>query len=69
MTLPFAAEHHGSDVGSAEKLGQDLADRIRERAEPFMMQPNPELSFDVAALGDDSGVVGTASIGQAKVLR
>jgi glucokinase len=55
--------------GLAEKLGQDLADRIREQAEPFMMQPNPELSFDVAALGDDSGVVGAASIGRPKVHR
>lgn len=55
--------------GMADKLGQDLADRIRERAEPFMMQPDPRLSFDVAALGDDSGVVGAASIGGAKVLR
>ena len=54
--------------GMAEKLGQDLADRIREQAEPFMMQPNPELSFDVAALGDDAGVVGAASIGRAKTV-
>ena len=55
--------------GMAEKLGQVLADRIRERAEPFMLQPDPELRFDVAALGDDSGVVGAASIGRAKVHR
>ena len=53
----------------AEKLGQDLADRIRERAEPFMMQPDPGLSFDVAALGDESGVVGAVSIVRAKCHR
>ncbi len=34
----------------------------------FMMQPDPELSLDVAALGDDSGVVGATSIAGRKFI-
>jgi glucokinase len=30
--------------GPAEKLGQDLADRIAAAAGPWMMQPNPDLA-------------------------
>ncbi len=33
-----------------------------------MMQPDPELSLDVAALGDDSGVVGATSIAGRKFI-
>lgn len=51
--------------GLAEKLGQDLADRIAAAAEPWMLTPHPALSFVTAALGDDSGVVGAASLGRA----
>lgn len=54
--------------GLAEKLGQDLADRIAAAAGPWMLQPSPELRFVVAELGDDSGVVGAASLGRAAVL-
>ena len=54
--------------GLAEKLGQDLADRIAALARPWMLQPSPDLRFAVAALGDDSGVVGAASLGRAAVL-
>lgn len=54
--------------GMPEKLGQDLADRIEAAARPWMLQPSPELRFTVAQLGDDSGVVGAASLGRALLL-
>jgi len=55
--------------GLAEKLGQPLADRIADAAGPWMLQPSPGLSFVVADLDDDSGVVGAAVIGRALVVR
>ncbi len=51
--------------GLAEKLGQDLADRIGEAARIRMLQPAPGLRFVTAALGDDSGLVGAAALGRA----
>lgn len=54
--------------GLAEKLGQDLADRIAEAAQPWMLQPSPDLTFVVSELADDAGVVGAASLGRALVL-
>ena len=51
--------------GLAEKLGQDLADRIAEATRPRMLQPAPGLRFVAAALGDDSGLVGAAALGRA----
>lgn len=54
--------------GLAEKLGQDLADRVADAARPWILQPSPDLRFVVAALGDDSGVVGAASLGRAQIL-
>ncbi|UZJ24872.1 ROK family protein [Rhodococcus antarcticus] len=54
--------------GLAEKLGQDLADRIGEAARPWMLRPSPELRIVVSALGDDAGVVGAASLGRAALL-
>lgn len=54
--------------GLAEKLGQELADRIAAAAEPWMLRPNPELRWVSAALGDDSGVVGAASLARAMVI-
>jgi len=54
--------------GLAEKLGQPLADRIEKAAEPWMLRPNPELAWVPAALGDDSGVVGAASLARAMVI-
>ncbi len=53
--------------GMAERLGQDLADRIAEQARPWILHPNPDLAYVVAALGDDSGVVGAASIAHARL--
>lgn len=54
--------------GLPEKLGQDLADRIAAAAQPWLLQPNPELSFVVSTLGDDAGVVGAASLARAAVV-
>lgn len=54
--------------GMAEKLGQDLADRIFEASRPWMLHPNPDLAFVVSALGDDAGVVGAASLARAEVI-
>ena len=54
--------------GLAEKLGQDLADRIGAAAEPWMLRPSPELAWVPAALGDDSGVVGAAALARAALL-
>ncbi len=54
--------------GLAEKLGQDLADRIEAAAVPWMLRPNPELRWLPAALGDDSGVVGAAELARAGVV-
>ncbi len=51
--------------GLAEKLGQDLADRIAVAAGSWMLRPNPGLAFVVSSLGDDAGVVGAASLGRA----
>jgi len=54
--------------GLAEKLGQSLADRIEAAAEPWMLRPNPELVWKPAALGDDSGVIGAATLARASVI-
>lgn len=51
--------------GMAEKLGQDLADRIGEAAGRWILHRSPDLEFVVAQLGDDSGIVGAASLGRA----
>jgi glucokinase len=54
--------------GIAEKLGQDLADRIAREAQRWILHANPDLKFVVAALGDDSGIVGAAAIGRARLI-
>ena len=54
--------------GMAEKLGQDLADRIKREARPWILHPSPKLKFVVSALGDDAGIVGAAAIGRARLL-
>lgn len=51
--------------GLAEKLGQGLADRVAAAAAPWMLRPNPDLTWVPAALGDDSGVVGAAALARA----
>jgi len=54
--------------GLAEKLGQNLADRLRSAAEPWMLQPNPDLKFVVSELEDDAGVVGAAVLARADLI-
>ncbi|MDC0434328.1 ROK family protein [bacterium] len=54
--------------GIAEKLGQDLADRIGLAAAPWMLHPNPELRWVSSSLGDDAGVVGAAALARASVV-
>lgn len=53
--------------GLAEKLGQDLADRIASSASQWMLQPSPTLSFVVSQLSDDAGVVGAAALARAAI--
>jgi len=54
--------------GLAEKLGQDLADRLHTAAKPWMLQPNPDLKFVVSELEDDAGVVGAAVLARAALI-
>lgn len=54
--------------GLAEKLGQQLADRLQAAASPWMLRPNPQLRWVAAALGDDSGVVGAAALARATAI-
>lgn len=54
--------------GLAEKLGQSLADRVKEAADPWMLRPDPELSWVPAALGDDAGVVGAAALARSDLI-
>ena len=54
--------------GLAEKLGQDLADRIRDEATPYVFLPSGGRDYVVAELEDDSGIVGAASLGRAALL-
>ncbi len=54
--------------GLAEKLGQDLADRLYAAAEPWMLQPSPDLKFVVSELEDDAGVVGAAVLARAALV-
>ena len=54
--------------GLAEKLGQSLADRIGTAAMPWILAPSPDLEFVAAALGDDSGIVGAAAVGRARLV-
>lgn len=51
--------------GLAEKLGQDLADRIGAASARWVLQPDPDRRFVVSALGDDAGIVGAASLARA----
>lgn len=50
--------------GIAEKLGQDLADAVAEHARPRILHDDADRAYVVAALGDDSGVVGAAWVGR-----
>lgn len=48
--------------GLAEKLGDDLADRVADAAEPSIIVPHDDLRVVVAKLGDDSGIIGAAAL-------
>ncbi len=48
--------------GMAGKLGQDLADRIAGAARPHSVRSIGHDQVRVAALGDDSGIVGAAEV-------
>lgn len=54
--------------GLAEKLGQDLADRIRVEAAPHAFASMDGREFVVAELEDDSGMVGAAALARAVVV-
>jgi glucokinase len=54
--------------GVAEKLGQDLADRIAEAARPWTLVHSDERTIVVAALGDDSGLIGAAALARATMM-
>ncbi|WP_186627726.1 ROK family protein [Rhodococcus sp. BP22] len=54
--------------GLAEKLGQDLADKLYKATRPWMLQPSPDLQFVVSELEDDAGVVGAAVLARAAVV-
>ena len=49
--------------GMADRLGHHLAERIADETRPWILHPNPALSSVVAALGDDSGIVGAGDAG------
>jgi glucokinase len=51
--------------GMADKLGQDLADRIAAAARPHAVRPVGDDLVVVAALGDNSGLVGAAHVARA----
>jgi glucokinase len=53
--------------GLAEKLGQDLADRVAKVAAPAIIVPSDDLRVVVAELGDDAGVVGAAALARAAI--
>jgi glucokinase len=48
--------------GLAEKLGQDLVDRIAAATRPYLLVPGADRSFVLAKLGDDAGAVGAAAL-------
>lgn len=54
--------------GMAEEFGQTLADRVARAAEPWTMHVREDRKFVVAALGDNAGVVGAATLARAGVV-
>lgn len=53
--------------GMADKLGQELVDRIAAAARPHAVRPIGDDQVVVAALGDDSGLVGAAHVARARI--
>jgi glucokinase len=54
--------------GIAEKLGQDLADRVAKTAKRWILVPSDDLEVVVAELGDASGIVGAAALARAAMM-
>ncbi|HSK98242.1 MAG TPA: ROK family protein [Euzebyales bacterium] len=54
--------------GITEKLGQDMADRVADRARRGILVPDYPLDVVVAELGDDSGIVGAAALARAAMV-
>lgn len=54
--------------GMAEKLGQDLADCVAEAARPTALRGVAKDQVLVAALGDDSGIVGAAAVARGRLV-
>lgn len=54
--------------GMAEEFGQNLADRVARAAEPWTMHVRDDRKYRVATLGDNSGVVGAATLARAGFL-
>ncbi len=53
--------------GLAEKLGDDLVDRVEDAIAPHVFLPG-DRRIVVAELGDDAGMVGAAALGRARML-
>lgn len=54
--------------GMADKLGQDLADRMAGAAQPHALRRIDPEQVVVAALGDDSGIVGAGEVARAHLV-
>lgn len=54
--------------GFAERMGDELADRVAAAARPRVMALSPDLRFAAAHLGDDSGIVGAAALARGLVI-
>jgi glucokinase len=54
--------------GMAEKLGQDLADRVARTAKRWILVPSDDLEVVVAELGDASGIIGAAALARAAMI-
>ena len=48
--------------GFAERLGQDLADRVASAAQPYILSPNPARRVVAAELAEHAGVIGAAHL-------
>lgn len=54
--------------GIAEKLGQDLADRVSAATAPWVLLPHDDIGVVVAELEDDAGIVGAAALARAAMM-
>lgn len=54
--------------GMAEQFGADLVKRIEDEASKWTLRARPDRRFEVAALGDNSGIVGAATLARAALV-